>query len=299
MNNGDLFLQALERKAKLLYPSVRRTVDSAPDDCYWLLNSLARWTQTAFGEKAFDLAATGYARYALEVNRLQQTYEKSGVFFAGEKERVPEEVYQNPEYMIPYMWAAVLIYPFWPSMVRHISFLRDRFVRALPRGASILELACGHGVLGLLALEERDDLTVEGVDLSPAAIEIAMRLRAVSGLAQRSSLKVMNALDLDQAGAPGRYQGILAAMLAEHLHEPQLLFRTIAHHLHPEGICFFSTAIESAQKDHVYEFRTEADVIAMAAEFGLRVVDLVSDGSRRPGSRYRPRALATILEHRN
>ena len=88
-------------------------------------------------------------------------------------------------------------------------------------------------------------------------------------------------------------------MLAEHLNEPQRLFSTIAHHLDPQGICFFSTAIESAQKDHVFEFRTEAEVIALAAEAGLRVTDLISDGPRRPGAKYRPRALAAILEHRN
>lgn len=299
MHEGELFLDALQRKAKLLYPSVRKTVDGSPDDCYWLLDPLARWTKAAFGEEAFELAAKGYARYALEVNQLQQSYENSGVFFSGTHDGVVQDVYENPAYMIPYMWAAVLIYPYWPSMVRHIAFLRDRFVKALPADAAILELACGHGVLGLLAIEERSDLRVDGVDLSPAAIGIAERLRAVSGHAANSTLKVMDALDLQQAGEPGRYQGILAAMLAEHLHEPQRLFHTIAHHLHPQGICFFSTAIQSAQKDHVFEFRTEAQVMALAAEADLRVADLISDGPRRPGAKYRPRALAAILEHRN
>jgi 2-polyprenyl-3-methyl-5-hydroxy-6-metoxy-1,4-benzoquinol methylase len=299
MHEGEKFLVALQRKAKLLYPSVRKTVDGFPGDCYWLLDPLARWTEAAFGEEAFELAAKGYARYALEVNQLQQGYENSGVFFSGTHDGVVQDVYENPEYMIPYMWAAILIYPYWPSMVRHIAFLRDHFVRALPADAAILELACGHGALGLLAIEERKDLRVDGVDLSPAAIGIAVRLRAVSGHAANSTLRVMDALDLQQAWEPGRYQGVLAAMLAEHLHEPRRLFSTIAHHLHPEGICFFSTAIESAQKDHVFEFRTEAQVMELAAEAGLRVADLICDGPRRPGAKYRPRALAAILEHRN
>ncbi len=299
MHEGDYFLDALQRKAKLLYPSVRKTVDGAPDDCYWLLDPLARWTQKAFGEQAFELAAKGYARYAFEVNQLQQAYEASGVFSSSTKEGVSQEVYENPEYMIPYMWAAVLIYAYWPSMVRHIPFLRDRFVRALPQDAKVLELACGHGALGLLAIHDRNDLHVDGVDISPAAIGIAERLQSASGHAGSSTLRVMDALDLQQAGTPGRYMGVLAAMLAEHLQEPRRLFRTIAHHLNPEGICFFSTALESAQKDHVHEFRTEAEVISMAAEEGLRVVDLICDGPRRPGSKYRPRAMAAILEHRN
>lgn len=240
MHEGDFFLAALERKARLLYPSVRKTVDSAPDDCYWLLDPLARWTREAFGEEAFELAAKGYARYALEVNKLQQDYESSDIFFSGTRDGVVQSVYENPDYMIPYMWAAILIYPYWPSMVRHIGFLRDRFVRALPNGSSVLELACGHGALGLLAIEERNDLRVDGVDLSPAAIGIAEQLRAASGHKANSTLKVMDVLDLQQAGEPGRYGGVLAAMLAEHLHEPNRLFRTIAHHLSPKG--FVSSA---------------------------------------------------------
>lgn len=299
MHDGDKFLNALQRRAKLLYPAVKRTVDGSPDECYWLLDPLARWTESAFGAEAFDLAARGYARYAMEVNRLQQAYEASGEFSSNTHEEVVQAVYDNPEYMIPYMWAAVLIYPYWPSMVRHIAFLRDRFIRQLPDQAAVLELACGHGALGLLAIEDREDLHVDGVDLSPAAIEIALCLRKASGHSAKSTLKVMDALDLQQAGAPGQYAGVLAAMLAEHLHEPERLFHTISHHLAPEGICFFSTALESAQKDHVYEFRTEAQVLMMAADAGLRVVDLICDGPRRLNSRYRPRALAAILEHCN
>jgi 2-polyprenyl-3-methyl-5-hydroxy-6-metoxy-1,4-benzoquinol methylase len=299
MHEGEYFLEALERKAKLLYPSVRNTIANSQEDCYWLLDPLARWTRAAFGDDAFELAAKGYARYAFEVNKLQQEYEKSEVFFSGTTVEVAQGVYDNPEYMIPYMWAAILIYPYWPSMVRHISFFRDKFVRAQSQNGRILELACGHGVLGLLAIEERNDLKVDGVDISPAAIGIAERLRAVSGHASNSTLKVMDALDLQQAGEAGRYTGVLAAMLAEHLQEPQRLFQTIAHHLSPDGICFFSTALESAQKDHVFEFRTEAEVMEMAAKSGLRVVDLISDGPRRPGAKFRPRALAAILEHRN
>ena len=297
-HEGEKFLEALQRKAKLLYPSVRKTVDRFPDDCYWLLDPLARWTRDAFGDEAFDLSAKGYARFAIEVNMLQKAYEESDSFFSGTHDSVVDEVYDNPEYMIPYMWAAVLIYPYWPSMVRHIAFLRDKFVRALPPQGRILELACGHGALGLVAIEERNDLRVDGVDLSPAAIGIAERLRAVSGHSANSTLAVMDALDLQSAGEPGRYQGVLAAMLAEHLHEPERLFRTIAHHLSSDGICFFSTAIESAQRDHVFEFKSEAQVMSMAADAGLRVSELISDGPRRPGAKYWPRALAAILEHR-
>ena len=88
---------------------------------------------------------------------------------------VISEVYEDEGYMVPYMWAAILIYPFWPSMVNHIAMYRDEFVKALPAEARVLELASGHGVLSLLAAQERTDLRLEGLDISPPAVAVANR----------------------------------------------------------------------------------------------------------------------------
>ena len=70
-------------------------------------------------------------------------------------------------------------------------------------------------------------------------------------------------------------------MLAEHLEDPRPLFRTISHLLAEDGLVFFSTAIESAQRDHVYEFNQESQPLKMAEDAGLRVTRLVSDASTR------------------
>ena len=89
------------------------------------------------------------------------------------------EVYEHEGYMVPYMWAAILIYPFWPSMINHIALYRDDFVKALPPNAKLLELASGHGVMGLLAAERRPDIQVHGFDISPPAVAVSNRLRGV------------------------------------------------------------------------------------------------------------------------
>jgi 2-polyprenyl-3-methyl-5-hydroxy-6-metoxy-1,4-benzoquinol methylase len=212
---------------------------------------------------------------------------------------IVSEVYEDEGYMVPYMWAAILIYPFWPSMISHISMYRDDFVKALPPSAKLLELASGHGVMGLLAAETRSDIQVEGSDISPPAVAVANRLLGVSGLGKRVNFEVKNALKLDLAESGGTYQGIIAAMLAEHLEDPRPLFEVIAHHLADDGLVFFSTALESAQRDHTYEFHHESEPVKMAEAVGLRVVKLVSDaGSPAPGGRFLPRALAMILRKR-
>jgi 2-polyprenyl-3-methyl-5-hydroxy-6-metoxy-1,4-benzoquinol methylase len=299
MTDANAFLRGLDTKAKTFAPAARATVEANQDLCTWLLNPLARWAESAYGDRAFEDAAKGYAKYCMGVWKCQQLYEKTGKYTPETMPELVSEVYEDEGYMVPYMWAAILIYPFWPSMINHIAMYRDDFVKALPSKAKVLELACGHGVMGLLAAETRPDIQVKGFDISPPAVAVANRLHGVSGHGQRVSFEVKNALQLNQAGPRGTYQGIIAAMLAEHLEDPRPLFEVIAHHLADDGIVFFSTALESAQRDHTFEFHHESEPLKMAEEVGLRVVRMVSDaGNPVPGGRFLPRALGMILRRR-
>jgi 2-polyprenyl-3-methyl-5-hydroxy-6-metoxy-1,4-benzoquinol methylase len=209
--------------------------------------------------------------------------------------------------MVPYMWAAILIYAFWPSMVGHLALLREEFLRRLPPQAAVLELACGHGVLSLLLAQERPDVRVTALDISAPAVAVARRLGQASRHLGRVQFVVADALRHDAgrepvasgAGSGGRYQGIVSAMLAEHLPAPDTLFRAIARQLEPDGLAFVSAALESAQRDHVFEFHRESELLVLAEAAGLRASRLVSDASAvGPGSRFLPRAAAMILRAR-
>jgi len=299
MVDARLFLNAIEKKARMFAPAARATFETNQSLCSWLLDPLARWAHAAYGDRAFEDAARGYARYCLGVAKSQQVYEKAGKYTPEDLPDVISEVYEDEGYMVPYMWAAILIYPFWPSMVKHIALYRDEFLRLLPSQANVMELASGHGVLGLLAAEERPDIRLEGIDISPPAVAVANRLLAVSGHDHRVRFEIKNALDIEQASAGGQCNGIIAAMLAEHLEDPQPLFRSISHLLTDDGLVFFSTAIESAQRDHIYEFNQESEPLRMAEDVGLRVTRLVSEASvPPPGARFLPRAMAMILRRR-
>ena len=292
-------MEALERRAKMFAPSARATFEANRELCSWLLNPLARWAESAYGSSAFDVAARGYAEYCIGVAKAQQIYERTGSYTPESMPEIMSEVYEQEGYMVPYMWAAILIYPFWPSMVSHIAMFRDEFVKRLPRNATVLELAAGHGVLSLLAAEERPDIQVEGVDISPPAVAVANRLLAVSGHTGRAKFAVKDALNAAGGDGDGKCQGIISAMLAEHLPDPKPLLKTISHRLAPGGLAFFSTALESPQRDHVFEFNQESQPLGMAEAAGLRVTRLVSDASAvRPGSRFLPRATAMILRPR-
>jgi 2-polyprenyl-3-methyl-5-hydroxy-6-metoxy-1,4-benzoquinol methylase len=299
MKDGNAFLKGLEIKARTFAPAARATIEANDDLCSWVLDPLARWAKAAYGDQAFEDAAKGYAQYCMGVWKSQQLYEKNGRYTPESMPELVSEVYEQEGYMVPYMWAAILIYPFWPSMINHIAMYRNDFIKELPPNAKVLELASGHGVMGLLAAETRPDISVDGFDISPPAVAVSNRLRGVSGNENRVNFEVKNALKLELGESGGTYQGIIAAMLAEHLQDPRPLFEVISHHLAPDGLVFFSTALESAQRDHTFEFHRESEALKMAEDVGLRVTRLVCDaGSPVPGGRFLPRALGTILRKR-
>jgi 2-polyprenyl-3-methyl-5-hydroxy-6-metoxy-1,4-benzoquinol methylase len=299
MDPAELFLEALDRKAKMFARHARATFAANRELCAWLLNPLARWAEAAYGRDVFDVAAHGYAEYCVGVAKANRIYEKTGRYTPEDMPEIMSGVYEDEGYMVPYMWAAVLIYPFWPSMIGHIAMFRDDFVRRLPPNATVQELAAGHGVLSLMAAEERPDIQAEGSDISAPAVAVANRLLAVSGHAKRVRFTVKDALNAKSHSGDGACQGLISAMLAEHLPDPKPLFAAIARNIAPDGIAFFSTALESPQRDHVFEFNRESQPLQMAEGAGLRVSRLVSDAAAVPtGSRFLPRSTAMILRSR-
>src|SRR5260370_24711021 len=129
MEHAELFLGALDRKAKPFAVSARATFETNKELCSWLLNPLARWAEAAYGEKVFDDAACGYARYCIGVAQAQKVYERAGRDTPEGMPEIMSGVYRHHPYAVPYIWPPILIYALWPSMTHHIAMFRDEFLR--------------------------------------------------------------------------------------------------------------------------------------------------------------------------
>lgn len=109
-------------------------------------------------------------------------------------------------------------------------------VARLPKGARVLDLACGNGVLGLAALACRDDIRVEFADVSAQAVASVRHNLMRCGFDARASVCHSDGVD---RGA-GNYQLILlnppfheGGVVGDHI--ALRLFRDAARHLEPEG----------------------------------------------------------------
>ena len=75
MEQAELFLDAMDRKAKMFARSARATFEANQELCGWLLNPLARWAESAYGSDVFDVAARGYAEYCVGIAKAYKIYE--------------------------------------------------------------------------------------------------------------------------------------------------------------------------------------------------------------------------------
>jgi len=100
-------------ESQALAAGARATFEANKELCSWLLNPLARWAEAAYGEKVFDDAACGYARYCFGVAQAQKVYERAGRYTPEGMPEIMSGVYEDEGYAVPYMWAAILIYALW------------------------------------------------------------------------------------------------------------------------------------------------------------------------------------------
>ncbi len=149
---------------------------------------------------ADDFAAAGIESAAVEADLLLTGlggFRRSELFFlAGEP--VPEElaarllalaerrVKREPlQYLLglaPFRELELEVTPAVLIPRPETELLVDWLIRRAPMGARLLDLGTGSGAIALSAAFERPDLAVTGVDLSPAALEVAKRNRARYGL---------------------------------------------------------------------------------------------------------------------
>ena len=159
--------------------------------------------------------------------------------------------------------------PRWKLALRHI-----------PRGASVLDVGCGTGGFMKYLIEQRPDVTVEGTDISAAAVRVA----------QASGLSAFTA-DLTTDPLQRSYDVVTCFEVIEHIHDAEALLVTmrdasrklviscpnIGYIEHRIRLALFgrfpNTTLMFHAKEHIRHW-TVRDFRDWAAHHGLRVVSV-------------------------
>jgi len=278
---------------------VREAREVAPERFDAMCELFLDWGAAASGDNFIPGAVDAFVDFSNDVLMEQARYERRGTYKRSTFAECEAEVYGKRDVMDHYLWGAYLTNFLWAHHVDIAIFFEDRFLRRVAKDAKIVEIAPGHGQFGIWALTQRPGTTLRGFDISPSSMVIANKMAAAAGVADKAVYERRDAMDLDQM-EPDCADVVICSFLVEHLEQPHKLYETIGRLLKPGGVAFTTGALTAAHADHIFEFKRESELLHLAEDHGLRVLESLSIGPSRtlPRAKQLPRSMAMLLQRR-
>lgn len=215
-------------------------------------------------------AVDGYRRFAIEILRLQSQFDRSGVYEVRSSETVYREIYDNAEYMRTcYLPGLLLSHYLWAHHSHQAAFFERTFVALVARSGptQFADVGVGTGFYSRLAAVGAPEATGVGYDVSQYSCEFARRHVEAYGAGRRFRAEVRDI----EAHDPEPVPWLVSVEVLEHLEHPQAFLAALRRMLLPGGSAFIATAINAPNPDHLYLYRTPADVIDHLHSAGFRV----------------------------
>lgn len=293
----DQLFACVEQHQPRSLPGLTESRQQAPEAFDRIAGTYLSWCVAARGESAIAEAVEAFARFSSDVNLAQGRYELTGHYENKSFEECRLSVYDDASTMSGYLWGVYLSNFVWAHHLDLMLFFEQRFLSKLTPDCQLVEVAPGHGGWGLWALNRLVDARLQGYDVSETSMKIAGSLAAAAGLGARARYEQRDAMHLCQLPSP-QAQACICCFLVEHLEQPAGLLASMAHVLQPGGLAFFTGALTAAQVDHIYEFRRESELVALAEQAGFRVLETrsVAPGRLLRGAKFLPRSMALVLQ---
>lgn len=174
-----------------------------------------------------------------------------------------------------------------------VSILAEK--HGVPRGGHWLSLGCGDGFLEMWLVEQGIAASVEGVDVSPGAVEVANRTAAESGL---DGVR-FRSMDLNSEPLPdGAYDVILGSMSIHHIENLEEAFDSIFRALRPGGFFLANEFVGPSrmQFTHRQVELAERLIALLPGELRRNLEASASSGTTVFKDRYRVRPVEEWIE---
>lgn len=233
-------------------------------------------------EESLGLATKGYSTFSLHSMRLQARFEKERVYRNKSAADAASEVYFNEDYMLSEYLPGLLISHFlWPHHYRQLEFFDTAFVRPMcVAGApAFVEVGIGSGLYSRRLLQALPAVTGLGLDISPSSKAYTERQIAAFGLADRYCVELRDVIHqpLDRTA-----DWLVCVEVLEHLEDPPEFLRAFRRLLAPGGKAFITAALNAAHTDHIYLYRTVAEVEAEITQAGFAIEQFFTGAAYKP-----------------
>lgn len=292
----ETLMDYFESKYPAYITGVREAQAVNPERFQVLAEKFLGWLIKARGEGGIEAAIDAYVGFTTDVNIAQVRYEQDGHYEHSSYQELYEKHYSQSSEMEGYLWGIYLTNFLWAHHMKLSLDFESRFLKKIRIDSKILEIAPGHGGWGVWALNTLPEATLNGYDISPSSMEIAASVSRAAGVADRVTYEERDALTLDPEGAE-KFDSCICCFLIEHLENPQQLMRVVSGRLKRDGIAYLTGALTAAQVDHIYEFKRESELLQMAENAGLRVLETHSVHPARlfPNAKYVPRSMSLTM----
>lgn len=232
--------------------------------------------------QSLEAAVRGYAAFAFTSLRLQARFEKTGEYENKSYAEALDQVYYNDGYMhTEYLPGLFLSHYLWPHHYRQIQFFESAFLSEIAAAEveDFVEVGVGTGLYSRLALQALPRIRGLGVDISPSSKQFAEKHMEAFGLADRYEVRLQDLFErTDSAWAAS----IICVEVLEHLEDPILFLKALKRALRPGGRAFVTAAINAAHTDHIYLYRTPAEVERQLLDAGFEVEQYFAGYAYKP-----------------
>ncbi|MBS0457415.1 MAG: class I SAM-dependent methyltransferase [Proteobacteria bacterium] len=218
--------------------------------------------------------AQAYITIANDTLREQIYFQRNNRYRHDRFDAVAETVYFDADYMARYMYGLALTLYLWPN---HLQIFRHfRGVLAGMRGGSYLEVGPGHGAFFRQAVLHGGFRDCVGVDISPTSLGMTRRVLESLWTEAKSFWRLVEADLLAAAELGGNYDMVVMGEVLEHVEEPGRFLERLRELAAPGATLYVTTAVNAPAIDHIYLFRSVAEVEDLARAAGLAVRDVLA-----------------------
>jgi SAM-dependent methyltransferase len=221
-------------------------------------------------DESLGRAVDGYSRFALESLRLQRRFDGTGVYDPKPYADVARDVYLDDTYMrSTYLPGLLLSHYLWPHHYRKNAFFSRVFLADRIRAGvrEFYDIGVGTGFYSRLALTGIPEARGVGVDISPTSVAFALRHVEAFGAGDRyrAELRDVIARPLDPVAS------LICDEVLEHLADPVPFIAALRGLLKPGGAAFIATALNAPNTDHIYLYRSAAEVAQQLTQAGFAI----------------------------
>lgn len=211
--------------------------------------------------------AGAYVTIANDTLREQIFFQRHGRYRFDRFDSVAANVYFDTDYMARYMYGLALTLYLWPN---HLQILRHFHKVISGRlGQRYLEIGPGHGAFFRQAVTHARFEHCVGVDISPTSLAMTRRALESVKFPEGATWQLVEADLLRAPDLGGNFDMIVMGEVLEHVEEPGRFLETIRTLAAPKALVYVTTAVNAPAVDHIYLFRTVAEVEDLARAAGL------------------------------